>query len=65
MEVKKVGCFSVNEVEALRGAGTILGNAVKALENGEIDAVDDRDIDLIKALTDVLSRLSFYTGADK
>jgi hypothetical protein len=65
MEVKKVGCFSVNEVEALRGAGTILGNTVKALENGEIDAVDARDIDLINALTDVLSRLSFYTGADK
>lgn len=65
MELKKVGCFSVNEVESLRSAGTILGSAVKALENGEFDAVDDRDIDLIKALTDVLSRLTFYTGADK
>ena len=65
MEIKKVGCFSVNEVEALRGAGTILGSTVKALEAGEIDALDASDIDLVKALTDVLSRLSFYTGADK
>ena len=65
MEVKKVGCFSVNEVEALRGAGTILGSTVKALEDGEIDALDARDIELINALADVLSRLSFYTGAKK
>jgi len=63
MEVKKVGCFSVNEVEALRSAGTILGDTVKALEGGDIDAVDTHDIDLINALADVISRLSFYTGA--
>jgi hypothetical protein len=55
----------VAEVESLRGAGTILGSTVKALEEGEIDAVDARDIELLNALTDVLSRLSFYTGANK
>ena len=63
MEVKKVGCFSVKEVEDLRGAGTILGSTVKALEEGEIDALDARDIELVNALVDVLKRLSFYTGA--
>ena len=65
MEVKKVGCFSTKEVEDLRGAGTILGTTVKALEEGEIDALDEQNIDLINALADVISRLSFYTGAKK
>ena len=65
MEVKKVGCFSTNEVEALRSAGTILGSAVKALEEEDIDALDAHDIELVKALVDVLSRLSFKLGIEE
>lgn len=62
MEVKKVGCFSANEIEKLRDAGTILGAIAKAFEDGQIDALDARDIELVNALVDVLSRIGFYTN---
>lgn len=64
MEVKKVGCFSVNEIETLRLAGTILGNTVKAFEAGDIDDLDERDTNLLAALQDVLSRVAFYAKVD-
>lgn len=56
MQITKIAGFEPNEVDALAGAGNILGVYAKAYEAGEFSELDDEGIALIKALAEVVAR---------
>lgn len=58
MQITKIGSFTQEEIAALSEAGKILGGVAKSLEAGEITVLSDESADLVKALTDVLARIT-------
>ncbi len=57
MKVTKIAEFTVEEVEALQKAGSILGSLAKAAAAEEIDALNEEATALIAALKEVIGRI--------
>lgn len=58
MEIRKIGAFTEEEFTKLNQAGTVLGTLKRAFEAGEITELDTNSLELVKALQEVISKVS-------